>query len=166
MGALDTASLGTNISGAVGAYFGQYLAGQIVSAHDQSGAIGGQIGSSIGAALGALTPLGPLGSFLGSFVGDLAGTLLGDLFGHDPHPTSYTSLWLDPATHRFAVEPNSFGGYDGGDPATLIHIAEYQNGELNTLLALSGAQVDDDQPSLPAWMTQRQIDGAPKTLWN
>ncbi|MDT5014992.1 MAG: hypothetical protein QOD39_1152, partial [Mycobacterium sp.] len=100
--------------------------------------------SSIGAALGALTPLGPLGSFLGSFVGDLAGTLLGDLFGHDPHPTSYTSLWLDPATHRFAVEPNSFGGYDGGDPATLIHIAEYQYGELNTLLALSGAQVDDD----------------------
>jgi hypothetical protein len=59
----DAASLGTNISGAVGAYFGQYLAGQIVSAHDQSGAIGGQIGSSIGAAVDALTPLG---SFLGS----------------------------------------------------------------------------------------------------
>src|ERR1043166_5232476 len=129
------------IEGAVGAYFGSYLAGQIVSAHYQSGAIGGQIAPEIGAAIG-MSVLGPIGSFLGSFVGDLAGTLLGDLFGHTPHPTSYASLWLDPGPHGFAVVANSFGGYDGGDPATLIHIAEYQSGELNTLLALSGAQVD------------------------
>jgi hypothetical protein len=114
---------------------------------------GAGVGSSIGAAVG-FSILGPIGSFLGSFVGDLAGTLLGDLFGHDPHPTSYASAWLDPATHGFLVEPGSFGGYDGGDPATLIHIAEYQSGELNTLLALSGAQVDWHWPTTsPATIT-------------
>ena len=137
----DAGSLAFNISGAVGAYFGSYLAGQIVHANYQSGAIGGSIGSAVGAALG-MSVLGPIGSFLGSFVGDLAGTLLGDLFGSAPHPSSYASLWLDPASHRFMIEPGSFGGYDGGDPTTLLQIANYQSAAVNTLLDLAGAQVD------------------------
>jgi Ca2+-binding RTX toxin-like protein len=132
----DSDAFAWNIEGAIGGYFGNYLAGQIVHAHYQSGAIGGQIGSSIGATIGSFVG-GPVGAFIGSFAGDFAGTVIGDWFS-DP-PNVHGSLWLDPATHRFATK--GFAGENGGDPAPLIEAAQYQADVLNTLVASTGAVV-------------------------
>jgi hemolysin type calcium-binding protein len=135
-------ALAGNIAGVVGAYFGNYLAGQVVHAQYQSGAIGAQIGSSIGAFVG-MSILGPIGAFIGSFVGDLAGSVIGDLLGLGADPHSTGRIWYDGAAHHFVTD--GFTEEDGGSAEAFRQITQYQAGVLNSLLDFSGAQVD---PSL------------------
>ncbi len=126
----------TNMSGAVGAYLGSFLAAQVMMPPSQEAAIGQQIGSSIGGLVGTWIMPG-IGSFVGSFVGGLVGTALGELAGNDPQSGG-----------RIVV--NAAGQFDlierwedhGGNFQWLDLIAHHQIDTAYRLINLTGGRID------------------------
>nr|MBA3517700.1 hypothetical protein [Hyphomicrobiales bacterium] len=120
-GGVDWGDAFTSLSGAVGAYFGSSLAGQILPAETVAGSIGGSLGSIAGgmlagAAFGSLSAgVGAtLGSFLvpgvGAFFGTMIGTAIGNLFGNNDDPTGRGYVYVNETNMYADWEDHVEGG--------------------------------------------------------
>ena len=126
----------TNMAGAVGAFFADALAAQVMMPRSEEGAIGGQIGSSIGGLIGSWLLPG-IGTAAGTFVGRLLGTTLGDMAANDPQSGG-------------RIEMNAAGQFyitgqwqdHGGNWQWLNEVAYHQIVATYDLVNLTGGRID------------------------
>jgi hypothetical protein len=120
-----------NISGAIGGFFGSYLAAEIVPANGIAGSIGGRIGGAIGGFLASEIPV--VGTFFGSLVGSVLGTLVGSLF--DPHIVPWSSEMVGAVNGVLGI--NFWNWNQTGNPQEFTSLANVVAGNANQVLALT-----------------------------
>ena len=139
---------------ALGGFAGNRLAGEVIEAENEAGALFGAAGSAIGAAIAtgelivstalktAFQSLsqtfgafgGPVGVAIGTFVGQVLGTALGNLFGDNDPPSSWAKVEYNDIDQEFRIE--MFGG-NSADTATANSMASQMLDAVNNVIALS-----------------------------
>ena len=130
---LDFETLGGNLAGSFGSFFGGALADEIVMAESQEAALFGSIAASVGSYIGSVvfSAIPFIGPFIGSFIGKVLGTLIGNLF-FDEDPYAVARAAYNSELNQFEIVFSEVD--DGGNLQLALDMANSHNGIVNSYL--------------------------------